>query len=408
MKGSVLQRSAIVEKGDPQCRHKWSGEGCSLCPAERRLIAGYTAYWWVVDGATGKRVQHNKGGFKTKGAAQKHLNAVLAKVDQGTWRPDKPLSVRELLVAQWLAAQRARELRPTTIAGYENAINQWILPHIGGVRVAALTPEIVVDLMSTLRSEKTANGRQGLSARSVQLAVGVLKSACAWAVTAELIGRNPIAGVRRPRSVTPVMRAWTEAEARLFLEATKEDRLGWMWALLLARGLRRGEVCGLKWSAVDLDAGTLRIEHTRTTVKGEAVSSLPKTGAGRRSISIDARLVALLRAHRRRQAAERLAAGPAYEDNGYLVADELGNPYHPDTISGWFDARVAQVDVPRIRLHDCRHTAASLMLAAGTPVKVVSELLGHANVVVTLQVYQHLMPGMAEEAGAALSASLLG
>src|ERR1039458_6736645 len=89
MKGSVLQRSAIVEKGDAQCRHKWSGEGCSLCPAERRLIAGYTAYWWVVDGATGKRVQHNKGGFKTKGAAQKHLNAVLAKVDQGTWRDRK-------------------------------------------------------------------------------------------------------------------------------------------------------------------------------------------------------------------------------------------------------------------------------------------------------------------------------
>ncbi|MGO8685135.1 MAG: tyrosine-type recombinase/integrase [Thermoleophilia bacterium] len=361
-----------------------------------------------MDGATGKRVQHNKGGFKTKGAAQKHLNAVLAKVDQGTWRPDKPFSVRELLVDQWLAAQRARELRPTTIAGYENAINQWILPHIGGVRVAALTPGIVVDLMSTLRSEKTANGRQGLSARSVQLAVGVLKSACAWAVTAELISRNPIAGVRRPRAAAPVMRVWTETEARAFLEATKEDRLGFAWSIYLARGLRRGELCGLKWSAVDLDAGTLRIEETRTTVKGEAVPSLPKTAAGRRSIQIDDRLVALLRAHRRRQAAEKLAAGGAYEDRGFLLADELGHPYHPDTISGWFDAKVAEVGLPRIRLHDCRHTAASLMLAAGEPVKVVSEILGHASITITLQTYAHVMPGMAEEAGARLSASLLG
>jgi integrase len=97
-----------------------------------------------------------------------------------------------------------------------------------------------------------------------------------------------------------------------------------------------------------------------------------------------------------------------HEDGGYLLADELGRPYHADTISEWFNQQVKASGLPRIRLHDCRHTAASLMLAAGVPVKVVSEMLGHASPTITLAVYAHVIPGMAEEAGAALSASLLG
>lgn len=101
-------------------------------------------------------------------------------------------------------------------------------------------------------------------------------------------------------------------------------------------------------------------------------------------------------------------AGSAYEDSGYLFADEMGRPYHPDTMSDWFDQKVKALGLPRIRLHDCRHTAASLMLSAGVPVKVVSEMLGHASPTITLAVYAHVMPGMAEEAGAALSKSLLG
>ena len=204
------------------------------------------------------------------------------------------------------------------------------------------------------------------------------------------------------------MKVWTNDEARRFLEATREDRLAFAWALLLTRGLRRGELCGLKWSAIDFDARTLRIEITRTVVGGKPATSRPKTAAGLRSIPIDARLVTLFRAHRRRQAAEKLAAGPAYEDGDLLLADELGRPYHPETVSGWFDTKVAQAGLSRIRLHDCRHTAATLMLAAGTPVKVVSEVLGHASVTTTLSTYAHVLPGMAEEAGARLSESLLG
>jgi integrase len=115
----------------------------------------------------------------------------------------------------------------------------------------------------------------------------------------------------------------------------------------------------------------------------------------------------MLRSQRSAQAKERLAAGGAYSDDGYLLADEIGRPYHPDWITHHFDQLVKQTGLPRIRLHDCRHTAASLLLASGVPTKVVSELLGHASPTITLTTYAHVMPGMAEQAGAALSASLL-
>ena len=140
---------------------------------------------------------------------------------------------------------------------------------------------------------------------------------------------------------------------------------------------------------------------------GRPAESLPKTAAGRRSVPLDDLIVSLLRAHRARQAAEKLAAGPAYEDGGWLVADELGQPLYPDTISERFTHLTKAASLRPIRLHDTRHTAASLMLASGVPVKVVADLLGH-DPKVTLATYAHVIPGMGEQAGAALSAALLG
>jgi integrase len=204
------------------------------------------------------------------------------------------------------------------------------------------------------------------------------------------------------------MRAWTVEEARQFLGAIADDRMAFAWALLITRGLRRGELCGLTWSDVDLNGGAMQKRTTRVVVDGKAIDSEPKTDAGSRSVPLDLSIVGILRAHRATQAREKLAAGVAYIDAGHLVCDELGHPYYPDSISTWFDRKVEELGLPRIRLHDTRHTAASLMLASGVPVKVVSKMLDHASPTVTLAVYAHVMAGMAHEAGAALSASLLG
>jgi integrase len=318
-------------------------------------------------------------------------------------------TVKQLLEDHWLPAQKARGLRPSTIAQYENAINHWVVPNLGGLKAKALRPIDVQGMVERMRTEKSSTGRKGLSARSAQVAVGTLKSACAWATENGMLGRNPVATIRRPRVEVKPMTSWSVTDARAFLAATSKDRLAVGWALLLTRGLRRGEACGLKWDAVDLEGGTIKILSTRVVVDGKAITSAPKTSAGKRSVPLDPSLVKLLKSHQTKQGAEKLAAGRgAYSDEGYVLADELGVPYHPDTISDTFERLVKAAELPRIRLYDTRHTAASLMLASGVPTKVVSELLGHSSPTITLSIYAHVIPGMAEDAGAALGASLLG
>ena len=373
----------------------------------RQRGSTWTVYWFTTDPASGKRIQHSKGGFRRKeparpaqgDSAREFLNKVVGQVQEGTWKPDKAFTVKELLEDHWLPAQRSRGLRPTTLSQYGRVVDDWLVPNLGGVKVATLTPKDVDALNAKLTR---------LSARSRQLAVGTLKGACKWAADNGYLSRSPIAGVQRPRVEERPVEPWTVAEARAFLTATADDRLGFAWALLLARGLRRGEICGLRWAEVDLEGGALRIIRTRVVVDGVATDSAPKTKAGKRPIPLDGRLVALLKAHKTRQGQERWRAEGAYAESDWVLADELGAPVHPDTLSGWLDKAIAKTELRRIRLHDLRHTAASLMLADGVPVKVVSEILGHSSPTITLGVYAHVMPGMAQEAGEALSAALLG
>lgn len=370
----------------------------------------WTAYWFTTDPATGKRRQHSKGGFKTQKAARAHLNDLLGKVQTGEWRPDTKMTVGQLLT-DWLAAKRSEGLRDNTTTMYRNVIDGWLVPHVGGLRLEQLTPARAQELVEKLRSgDGSRLNRGALSARSVQLAVQVLKAATRWATETGLVSRDPLVGFKRPRAQTSsaATGAWTAAEARQFLDSVSEDRLRAAWWLLLGRGLRRGELAGLKWSAVDLDAGVVRVIETRVVVDARATSSTPKTAAGRRAVKLDAGLVAELRRHREIVNLERQVAGDTWTDTGFVFVDELGEPYRPELISRTFARLARQAGLRQIRLHDLRHTAASLMLAAGESPKVVAEILGHSSPVITQVVYQHLMPGQTDAAGERLTALLGG
>ncbi len=187
-----------------------------------------------------------------------------------------------------------------------------------------------------------------------------------------------------------------------------DDRLLAAWSLLLTRGLRRGELAGLRWDRVDLEAGSLQITRTRVLVDGQPVESTPKTDAGNRSILLDDHLVTRMRLHRKRQKEEFLAVGLSWTNETHVFTDRLGEPLHPEYFSSRFETLTDKARLRRIRLHDLRHTAASLMLAAGESPKVVAEVLGHSSVLMVLSVYGHVMPGMSEAAGQRLSATLLG
>jgi integrase len=154
-------------------------------------------------------------------------------------------------------------------------------------------------------------------------------------------------------------------------------------------GLRRGELCGLRWADVDLAAGTVTIAHNRVSVNGQPMDSQPKTDSSARTLPLTPALTAALRRALANQKTERLALGPDYGAGEHVVCDEAGRPYHPDTISDYWRALCIEAGVPSIRLHDARHTCDSVMHMQGVPIAVISQWLGHADPAFTMRTYVH-------------------
>src|SRR5881396_2058891 len=171
--------------------------------------------------------------------------------------------------------------------------------------------------------------------------------------------------------------------------------------------MRRGEVAGLRWPDVDLDAGRVSPRRPRVVVNYEVHISEPKTPKGRRSLALDPATVVALREHRASQAEQRLAVGPRWQDSGLVFTWPDGRPIHPQRFSKWFEQHTRAAGLPKIRLHDVRHSYATAALAAGIPAKVVSERLGHANIAITMDTYSHVLPGMDERAASTVARLIL-
>jgi len=183
-------------------------------------------------------------------------------------------------------------------------------------------------------------------------------------------------------------------------------RLSMLYRLVAHTGLRRGEAVALRWSDVDLTAGSLTISNQHVDVGYQVVRREPKTKRGHRRIALDPGTLAYLAAHRRRQVERALAVGLPDAASGFVFAREDGSPYHPDFVTKHFDVLVHRTQLPRIRLHDLRHTHATLGLAAGIPAKVMADRLGHSSVILTLDTYSHVTPAM-DHAAASLIAGLV-
>lgn len=195
------------------------------------------------------------------------------------------------------------------------------------------------------------------------------------------------------------MKVWSADELRVFSSSVASHRWAGVWSLLATTGMRRGEVLGLRWSDVDLDAGTVTIRSTRVRFGTTIMTSTPKTARGNRTISIGPATAAALRAWKRQQSADRLLAGASWADSsGLVVTNVNGSPPNPEAFSNLFVELAKRAGLPPIRLHDVRHSYATAALASGVPVKVVSQRVGHADVGVTLKVYAHVLPGDDEDA----------
>jgi len=280
-------------------------------------------------------------------------------------------------------------------------------PEIGNVRLSALRPEHVRGL---LKRKLDA----GLSPQTVVHMRTVLNTALRQAIGDRLISWNPVSSVKRPKVRPRSHTVFTPEQARAFLVAAEEKRLGTAFAIGLSLGLRRGEVLGLRWRDIDLDASTLRVAQTiqrvRAKVAGTAgvLVSEPKTEQSRRTLVLPAMLVPLLRRHRARQAQERLTAGADWNDalGGLLFTTPRGRPIDPHDVQAEFKATLAAANLPNMRLHDLRHAAATFLIAQGLPLRLVMEVLGHSTIALTANTYGHIERGMMAEAASQMDSLL--
>jgi integrase len=317
------------------------------------------------------------------------------------------LTVGEFLVDEWLPAIRAT-VRPTTLQHYASYVTVHVVPRIGRLQLARLGPAQLNAMYASLLEAGRSDGRGGLSPKSVRHVHTCLHKALHDAVRWGYLGRNPADAADPPVPRTAEMTVWSPEQLRAFLDSVRDDRLYAGWLLLATTGMRRGELLGLRWEDVDLDRARLSIVRQLTTINYQVAVSEPKTAKGRRSVALDATTVKALRSHRARQNAEHLAHADIWKDTGLVFTHEDGSALHPHRFSAWFEQRRIAAGLPRIRLHDVRHSYATAALSAGVATKVVSERLGHANITITLDTYSHVLPALQEDAADKVAALILG
>lgn len=337
----------------------------------------------TTDPATGTRSRHVVSGKSE--AVVKERMAALRTALATTGRPTSRTRLGDYLAA-WIEAERQR-VRTSTWRARELHVRAYITPAIGRIPLADLRPSDVERLTAGI----VAKGRSGLTARHARTTLG---RALADAERDGLIARNVASLSRPPRVERHYPRILTADETRRLLEATEDDVDGPLLVLAASTGLRQGELVGLSWAdVVDLDGSTPTLTVRRSMARSEAGWDLaaPKTARSRRTLELGASPARALRRQRTRQKRDKVAAGDLWQNKDDLVfTDPLGRPERGREVSRRFAATLARLGLPHVRFHDLRHGVASLMLAQGVPLRLVSEQLGHSTLTITADIYTHL------------------
>ena len=341
----------------------------------------------VVDG---KRKQLRKR-YATEKEARAALDAVRGDVAKGTDVHPSKVTLAEAC-EDWLAAKHG--LKPSTLHGHRVNLAA-ALAELGDIEVQKLSKRHIDDLVTALRAgglpSPTGRSRKAWSPRSVNYMLGLLTAVLTDQMRQGHVVRNVAELVDRIPSDPKPPETFTPAELQKVLDHIDGDRYAIAWQLALT-GLRRGEVAGLRWSDIDLDARTLQISSTRLRFGKHLVEDTPKSRAGRRTLPIPDHLAAALRTARAIQAADRLALGEFYEASGYVVVNETGAALSPHALTSLWARMLKAASVRHIRFHDVRHTCGTLMHLQDVPIAVISAWLGHASKAFTMATYVHSQP----------------
>jgi integrase len=368
-----------------------------------------TRYYVVVDigrdPETGRRKQKWHSGHRTKREAESALNEILSSLDRGSYVEPSRLTVKTFLQSEWLPSLRG-QLRPATLALHSVNVSAYLVPNVGDVKLQALTPGHLNRLYGELLEHGRRDG-SALSPSAVKNVHKTIRRALTDAFRWGHVARNVADLAQSPSARSPEMETWNADQLRRFLDHITPDRLSAVYLLAATTGMRRGEVLGLRWRDVDLEWGRASTRQTLVLVKSVPTWSEPKTAKSRRSVPLAAEVVTALRAHRA-QLEERLLLGPGYSERDLVFCRPDGEALHPATFTRSFERHVAAAGVPPLKFHGLRHTLATVALRAGEHPKVVSEILGHSSIAITLDLYSHATPSMQEEAAGRVARLFLG
>lgn len=352
--------------------------------------------------ANGKRKYFNKTIHGTKKEAQKFLTAKLREKDLGVFVEPASMSLNEFL-DKWLKEIAKPRLRENTYNGYVWIAKKYIREHLGLIRLSDIQAYQIQKFYGEMQ-------KQGLSARTVRYAHTVLSSCLKQAIKWRMISQNPCDLCELPRKEKKEMKYLTSDETAKFLEAAKDDKCFALFLLVIETGMRPSEYLGLQWKDIDFEQKVLSVKRAVHEQKGGGFRfAEPKTKKSRRSIPFSTSLIPELKRHRRNQLEERMKLGAGWNNLDLVFASEIGTPLQRKNLTDrHFKTILKKANLPDIRLYDLRHTTASLLLSEGINPKIVSERLGHASIVLTLDTYSHVLPTMQKDATERLEKMLYG
>lgn len=336
---------------------------------------------------------------KTRQEVSRKLSSLLTDIERGLPVTDDKQTVRAYL-EHWLAFTAKSRIRERTFTRYGELLNRHVIPAVGSLALTKLTPQRLDQLWSQM-----ADG--GLSPRTVTQARAILRSALNTAMKHGLVPRNASALTSAPRVERHQATFLTEEQAVALLKSAHGHPLEGIVCLGLLCGMRMGEILGLTWADIDLDSKRLTIQRQQQRVGSEIALVDTKTGKSVRNIELPAQAVAALKRHRDRQSTNvRPAAGERWIVSGRVFTNETGGPLENGTALRQFHRLLEAAKLPKMRLHDLRHSCATILLARGAPARDVMELLGHSTIAMTMNVYGHAMPNAMRNAASIMEKAL--
>jgi len=349
----------------------------------------------VRDPSTGKRKRRWHSFKGNKREAQIECARIVSAMTGGNYLEPNKTTIAEFL-NRWLDHIKM-QLGPKSYERYSEIVRKNIIPALGGVMLTKLRPAQISGAYAKALSQGRRDGTGGLSASTVVYMHRIIKHALRQAQRWDLIGKNPADAVDPPRVERRIMTTYDMAQTAELLETVRGTRLMVPVTLGVLAGLRRGEICALRWRNIDFAGAQLAVvESAEQTGEGVRYKE-PKSGRTR-TVALSTFVIEELRQHRLRQAEELLRLGIRQNDATFVYAREDGEPMQPRSLTHAGQQMIARTSLPRLRLHDLRHAHATHLLSSGVHVKVASERLGHSKVGITLDLYSHVLPGMQADA----------